>query len=776
MTYSEIPHGKHALRTRLLATALVVAPFGAAQAATVAGADAAPTDSPAPLADAPVKADAGAEDEIVVMGKRDPHVEQLQATPASITALSGDKLAQQGITNIRELGTIVPNLYQTRVAVSYLNTNIFIRGVGEPDAQGEPSVGIYVDGVYVPKNLGAQQELLDIDRVDIYRGPQGQAFGHSAAAGALVIDTVTPDATPRLKVQAAYGNYNDVRFGLAASGPIGGDFYSGIALSYHHRDGLNRNVTLDRETNTIDYLAGRVKLRYAPGDTFDITFALNGVRDRSTARGVQNLLFGDRDAHSQVFPANRYDQLAATLTANYVLNDQLKLRSITGAYGFDQKVFFDNTGDFYSRGAQWVHYSDRTYQQELQLRGDYGRVDFVAGFYAYREQWFTNRRANTAANATNVASAIRYRPVYSVIQQNTDNLAGFGEAHFAVTDRLKLTAGIRYNWEKHYNDNHLYNLVAAAPFQSNAINFLDVLFGPPQALVWSANVRQSWSSWSPKGSIDFKWAPGILQYVSISQGTKSAGFDYRAQTPTASGLLQAQLPYDPETVTNYETGLKTEWLNGRLRANLAAFYIRFDDIQITTTDPATTVSRRFNAGRGSTRGVEFEGTAIPVDGLQFDINASYLKARLDEFLGNPPAITRLPDGRILRSGPFRGAALPYSPKWQGRFAAIWNLPIKTSDHWVLQGAVSYQSASYTDTTNNFNVRLPSQTYIDGQLGYTTADGRWSATLSAKNIANTRYALPPGYTPSNDGTPIYAIYQATNYNDPRTVLFTITYKR
>jgi len=729
--------------------------------------------APAEPAEAAPVLDTVAASEITVTGKHDSHADRVQAAPGAITALDSATLAQQGITNIRELGAIIPNLFQTRTAVSYLNTNIFIRGVGEPDAQGEPSVGIYLDGVYVPKNLGAQQELLDIDTIDIYRGPQGQAFGHSAEAGALVINSITPDETSRLKVQAAYGNYNDARIGLAASGPLGGDFYGGVSVSYHRRDGLNDNVTLDRETNTINYLAGRTKLRYAPGGPFDVTLSLNGVRDRSTARGVQNLLYDDRDAHSQVFPAQRYDQLAATLTANYALGDHLSLRSITGAYGFNQTAFFDNTGDFYGRGAQWVHYEDRTYQQELQLRGEYGRFDFVAGVYAYRENWFTNRRVNTAANATNVEAAIRYRPVYSLIQQDTDNLAGYGEAHFAATDRLKLTAGLRYNWERHTNTNRLFNLVGTAPYQSTAANFLDVLFSDPKALVWAADVKQNWSSWSPKGSIDFEWLPGIRQYAVISRGTKSAGFDYRAQTPSAAGLLQAQLPYDPETVTNYESGFKTDWLDGRIRVNITGFYMRYDDIQITTTDPVTTISRRFNAGTGSTRGGEFEGTVIPVPRLQIDVSGSYLDARLDEFKGGAPTIRTLADGRILRSGPFAGAVLPYAPKWQGRIAATWDLPIALPGHWTVQGAVSYQSASFTDTTNNFNVRLPKQTYIDGQIGYAIQDDHWSATLAAKNIANKHYALPPGYTPASDGTPLY---QSTNYNDPRTLLLTIAYRR
>ncbi|MET0270436.1 MAG: TonB-dependent receptor, partial [Sphingomonas sp.] len=283
---------------------------------------------------------------------------------------------------------------------------------------------------------------------------------------------------------------------------------------------------------------------------------------------------------------------------------------------------------------------------------------------------------------------------------------------------------------------------------------------------------------SPKAAIDVTWRPGLLQYVSVSQGTKSAGFDYRAQTPGAAGRRQAELPYDPETVTNYETGLKTEWLGGRLRANLSAFYIRFVDIQITTTDPATTISRRFNAGRGSTRGVEFEGTALPLPGLRFDVNGSWLKARLDRFRGVAPAITALPDGLFLRSGPFEGARLPYSPKWQGRFAATWTLPLQTPGAWTAQGAIQYQSASFTDVTNNFAVRLPRQTYIDGQIGYTTPDTHWTAAVQVKNLANRRYALPPGYVAASGATPAarIPIYRSTNYNDPRTVLLTLTYRR
>ncbi|HEX7873232.1 MAG TPA: TonB-dependent receptor [Sphingobium sp.] len=730
-------------------------------------------------------ADDSSNTDLIVIGRPNERVQEVQATPISITSLSGDKLNQQGITNVRELGNIVPNLFQPRTAVSYLNSSFFLRGVGESDAQGEPSVAVYVDGIYVPKNLGSQQELLDIERVEVFRGPQGQAFGHSAAGGAILITTNVPGETPVLKAQLGYGTYNDTRAGIAVSGPLANGVYGGLSLSYHYRDGFDRNVTVGRDVNTIDYLAGRTKLRFVPNDKLDILFTVAGVRDRSTARGVQNLLFNDQEAHNQIFPYNQYEQWSGNVEIKYQINDQLRLRSLSGLYGFNQTAFFDNTGDYYGRGSQWVRYEDRTYQEELQLIGNFGWLDVTTGAYFYREEWFTNRRANTARTPnTSVTANIRYTPVYSAIQQNTENIALYGEAKLHPTDALTLTGGLRYNSEKHTQDNRLSYLSGAADRTSNAANFLEVIYSDPKESAWTEGPAlgvKSWDTWSPKFAIDYRWSPAVLTYASYSQGTKSAGFDYRAQTPGSNGYKQAVNPYNPERVTNYEVGIKTEWLGGRLRANLTGFYIDFKDVQITTTDPVLGISRRFNAGQASTRGLEFEATAIPVDGLQFDLNVSYLDARLDSFGGVVSKTTYaanaanpyFPSGFTINNSPFAGATLPNSPEWQGRVASTWKVPVNLPGALVLQGDVNYQSSTYTDANNNFSALLPTQTYVNAQVSYTTEDQHWTGSISARNLANVRYAQGQGYTPDAAGLPVY---RSTNYNDPLTVLFTITYKR
>ncbi len=729
-------------------------------------------------------ADPAVLDSVVIQGehKDKARTVEVQSTAAAITSLSGAKLEEQGISSVRDLANIVPNLAQPRTAVANLNSSFYIRGIGEPDAQGEPSVAVYFDDLYWPKNLGANQELLDVERIEVFRGPQGQAFGHSSLAGVLRLSSTVPDETRRLRTLLSYGNYQDVKLGLATSGPVAENIFGSLAATVHKRDGVTPNVTVGRDTNDIDYAAVRGKLRFKIDPSLEATVSASGVRDRSTARGVQNLAYGDQKAHNQVFPEQSYDSHALSLTVNYKIDANLRLKLLAGNTHFEQNGFFDNTGDFYGRNSQLVTYRDDTWQGELQLQGSYDRVEFTTGLYAYKEAWYTNRRANTAANATSDPAAIRYRPVYTVIDQDTLNHAVYGELKLKVSEALKLTAGLRYNREEHTQSNQLYNLVATAPFQSNASNFLAVINAEPQALVWDARGNKRWNTGSPKVSADYQWSSKLLQYLTYSEGSKSAGYDYRAQA--ANGKLQAELPFNPEIARNLETGLKADWFGGILRTNVAAFYTRFDDIQLTTTDPTQTpaITRRFNAGQGSTRGLEFEGHWLALDGLQIDFSGAFLKARLDRFDGAAATVTVIPassinpNGLLLRSGPFAGADLPNAPKVQGRLAATWRLPLSHTGVWLINGNVNYQAKSFTDTTNNPTTLLPAQTYLNGSITYIPNGSPWSVTLAGQNLANKRYALTEGFTPRTtptiDGT---ALYRTTNYNDPRAITLALKYE-
>lgn len=410
--------------------------------------------------------------------------------------------------------------------------------------------------------------------------------------------------------------------------------------------------------------------------------------------------------------------------------------------------------------------------------------EFVDGLEAgfrnekHRKQWRSTLETHAAGLGDLPLAGISTDDVFAVLRP-------YGEGKFQPAPALTLTAGLRLNYEWHQNDNQLYNLSATT---ANADNFYSVLFSNPTTLIWTVKPSKSWTTWQPRFSIDYKITPDVIAYGTFSRGTKSAGYEFRAQTPTAAGARQALLPIDPEKVTNYEVGLKTKWLEGRITANVTAFYLTFDDVQITTTDSnppngSSPITRRFNAGNASSRGIEFEGQFVPAEGLVFDVSGTWLKTRLDKYIGGAnipmiiPANASFPAGAAINSNPFVGAVLAYAPEWKGRAAVTWNLPLGISSALVFNADVNYQSKSYSNGNNAITSTLPEQTLVNARLSYTTEDKRWSVALSARNLFDKQYAYNPGYAiDGNSGAARLPAYRTANFNDPRTVLLTVTFQK
>jgi iron complex outermembrane recepter protein len=703
---------------------------------------------------------------------------RLQHTAASISDLSAAKLNQLAVSSTRQISNLTPNMFQPRATVGYSNSNYFIRGIGELDPQGEPSVGTYIDGVYIPRTIGTMQELLDIEGIEVDRGPVGFTTGHQAEGGAVRISTVVPDNTTHFTAQAGYGSYNETQAGFAASGALVPDkITASLAVEHHARDGVDHNYTLDRDENDIDYTQARGKLRFTPTERLDITLAFDGTSDGSTNRGYGNLLNPYRyGLYSPVYPKNNYSEAGFTGTVSYALNDRLTLRSITGVRGYDDAGYYDNTGDLYARTSQLLQYSDRAYSEDAQLVGQYGRFSFTAGAYFLYEDWYTGRRANNVfgAQTTNPA-LIRYQPVDAVIDQVTHNWALYGLAQYKITPSLSASLGLRWNWEQHSNSEALNLLGPGSNGVVTVANDLATLYSappgsaPPGALAWTAAARQSWSQLLPKGALEWTVAPRIMPYVSISQGSKSGGFDYRAQTPTALGQQQALLPYNPETVTTYELGVKSEPLRNRLTLNGAFFYNDFQDIQITTLDPSTGLSHRFNAGNGHSLGVEGETTAHILPRWEVDATASYLFAQLDSFDG---VFSRsvYANGTAINNTPHSGERLPYAPRFQFDVSTNYVLPVPVPGEMRVAGDISYQTAIFTDALDNDQTRLPDQTFVNALISWRSPTRRWTATLAAKNILDRRYPQSLSYV-QGGGVPVY---WAAAFNDPRTLFFSLRY--
>ena len=714
-------------------------------------------------------------EQIVVKGRSHAALrhDRLQHSAASVSELGAEKLQLLAITSTRQIGNLTPNLYQPRATVGYSNSNYFIRGIGELDAQGEPSVGTYVDGVYLPRTIGTMQELLDIDAIEVDRGPVGFTTGHQAEGGAVRIDTTVPDNTTRFTAQTGYGTYNEWVAGFAASGPIVQDkVYVSLSVNHHARDGIDRNYTLDELENDIDYTQARGKIRFTPNDRLDITLAFDGTSDGSTNRGYGNLLNPYRyGLYSSVYPKNNYSEGGFTGTVSYELDDHLTLRSITSVRDYNDAGYYDNTGDPYARTSQLLLYTDRTYSEDASLSGKWGRFSLTTGAYFFYEDWGTARRANNVYGAyTNNVAKMLFQPVNADIDQITTNWALYGIAAYKITPSLTASAGLRWNWERHSNSEVLSSLGPNTAYVVGQANDLNALYNAAiGATDWTASARQSWTQLLPKGSLEWQATPQVMPYVTISQGGKSAGYDFRAQTPTALGREQALLPYGPETVTTYEIGVKSEPVPRLLSINAATFYNSFDNLQVTTLDPSTGLSHRYNVGEAHSLGAETEIGLHPLRTWDIDATASYLFAELDSFKGTYSQSV-YPTGLAINNTPHAGERLPYSPRYQMDLSSNYVLPLHVPGAVRIAGDISFQSAIFSDALENSQTRLPDQTYLNGLISWTSPRGKWIATVAAKNILDRRYPQSLSFVQAG-GVPIL---WAASYADPRTVMFTLRY--
>jgi iron complex outermembrane recepter protein len=718
-----------------------------------------------------VRAKAGRAEVLAVTGQSRSarRTQEVQKTPASLSLLTGQALERMGIQNTRQLARLTPNLYVPNSMPGYSVNNYFIRGIGEIDPQGEPSVGTYIDGVYLPRNMGTMQELLDVGDIEIDRGPVVFS-GHQSEGGGVRINTLTPTNQRHVALQTGYGTYNEYQLGAAASGAIVRDkVYASIAFGRHSRGSIDHNYVVDKGTNNIDYTQARGKLRFTPTDDLDISLAFDGTSDGSTNRGVGNLLnpyiYGN---YNRVYPKNNYSEAGFTGNVHYTISPHLSLYSITGIRGYDDRGMYDNYGDYYSRASQNLYYRDRMYSQELRLHGDYGKISFDTGAYFMYENWFTQRWANNASSF-NTAPNVLTTPVYAVINQINRNWAVYGDATYRITPKLSFTAGLRFNWEGHSNSESLSFLEPGSHLATPTAALAALNWGAPTSLAWQGGGNASWVQLLPKGVLNWQALPNLMTYVSISQGGKSGGFDFRAQTPTALGRLQATTPFQPEIVTTYEVGLKTDPVPGRVRFNASLFWNQFDNVQLTVPDPSNGLTHRFNAGTGHSAGAEVETSVQITKDLDLHYTASYLYSVLDTFKG-AVSRTTLADGQIYNNTPYAGAPLPYSPRFQTMGSLTYHIPVKLPGRFEIGADVSYQAAAYISSAINPQTRIPPQTYVNAMASWTSPDKQWVVQANGRNLLNKRYLQSETMVQSG-GVPVY---EGAYFADPRTIFVSAKY--
>ena len=670
-------------------------------------------------------ADEGQLGEIIVTAQR--RAESLQSTPVSVTALTAEALDARQVTNVLDVAGQVPNLNIEFVTGLGNSARVFLRGVGEDQAQfnADPAVGVYVDGVYYARTNGALFDFLDVARVEVLRGPQGTLYGRNTPGGAINVITRRPGPAFGLQADVSYGRYNDIQGRATVNVPIAEGFAASASLLARQRDGISYDTTLGRDVGRRKIVSARGAIAY---DAIpNLKLLLTGDRtwdEGDTAVPTSNFAGPPVDLFvtaGSPDPFGRFRSSGLALNASLDLGN-VTLGSVTAYRDLSQRAILDNDGEARLYSGFESNAAQRQFSQELTASLATNRFKGILGFYLFHED--NDYDAVTLIGSrTNAATRIA-RPDTSF--QATRSYAVFGQATYKLLPNLDVTVGGRYTWDS----KRFTNAQPSVPAVFNA--------------------ARKWQNFSPKIGLDYRLSGQLFAYASYSQGYKAGGFN------RSNVRLVAETPYDQERVKSFELGVKTDLLDRKLRLNLALFSNDYQNLQLSSFDSNTGTTRRFNAAQATTRGVELEATLRAMRELELYGTFSYLDAYYNRFVDLVGGVVTDVSSRKLKG----------APEYQASGGFSFDAALGTG-RFLANGQAAYRSRQFLNVANTFAVSQPGRTLIDASIGYRTAGDRWTFTLAGKNLLSIKY---PSAGIFIAGT-LSALYPA----DPRTWSVTARYK-
>lgn len=710
------------------------------------------------------------EEEIVVTAQK--RATNLQETAAAISVADGEDLREQQVTSIEGLAQTLPsvNFGQTTG-----NARIAIRGIGFDNTTvgNEGRVAYHVDGVYLSRPASTLAGFYDVERVEVLRGPQGTLYGRNATGGAINVISRAPGDRMNGYFDATYGNYDLKKFEGAFGGPVSNALSARFSFQAIDRDGYGKNLTNGRDVDDQSTIAVRGQLRFEPSDTFDVTLSadyfhqddhaysfhylgrgsltdlsstpplpgqqLTGIRAGGT---VPNDL---RDSTSDSGPDNRRTFWGLAANARLDLG-WAELFSVTGYRSSDIHVLSDLDATS-ARLTVYDQFEDADqFSQELRLTGDYSRGDWMIGGYYFDESIFGGTRIPldpvvlSPAPTLPPLSFLR-QGYYGVGQLDTKAYALFGSARFELTDQLAVRLGVRYSDETKKIDEVL-KFDFATPFPPFVPQF------PPTPPGVRRQLKESWSSFTPSATIEYKANDDLFFYATYARGFKSGGFNL--------GVIQP--PYEPEKITDYEAGVRADWLDGRLRTNVSVFYYDYTNLQVTKI--AGTVVTIENAASAVIRGIEAEIVVRPTNRLRLDAAISLLDSEYRDYASADPARPAL--GIIDISG----NQLTQAPDYTINLNASYTLPTKVGD-FTLRGEGRWVDRVYFTQFNLDHVSQPAYSIFNAFLSWQSATSGLRATAFIRNIGN-KDVISAGFIGSSlVGSPLLG-----SFEPPRTYGLTL----
>jgi iron complex outermembrane receptor protein len=637
--------------------------------------------------------------------------QSIYEVPIAVSAFEGDKLAAQGITDVYDIAKFVPNMNITSFSAGHVSSvNPFIRGIGLQDhlITTDPGVSVYVDGVYLGRQVGQNWSLANIERVEVLRGPQGTLYGRNSIGGAINIITKKPGSDPGATVGFEVGSRERLNADLYADMNLSDTTAMSLTAGYKSRDGLGDFLNLPNagvRVGEMQEVHARVALQFEPSDDFSLLIALDkndvkgGLRPYTTLIDelgggfLYDMGYRNSDISSDPYDNNttQADQVRVTneahglsITADWAFNDELSgkiiasTRSSEYKSGLDDDSMADNLLTFPEVGD-----ADQT-SIEFQINGDYGDVDFVSGLY-----YFTEDGQNFQEDYYFLGGPFNF-----LLKQEVTSTGIFANIGYDVSDQLRISGGMRFS--KDDKD-------AAA----------DIAFG-----LTPASKDYDEVSWDLSAS--YTMDNGLNVYGSVQSGYQSGQFNPR---PYCFGDWPACFinPSDNITAVNYEVGIKgqpTDWL----QMSAAVFTTNYSDLpyQVSSLEGGGFSTVNLIVDQTST-GFEWESTAYLSDNFLVHATLGYIDVDVDRQGDTTPVAPLTPDLTWSLSPEFR-------------------VPLQSGAEVTLRADYSFRDDMYGEPSDDpgRQTEIGDRSILNVNLAYRSPDGSWSAALYGRNVTDERY--------------------------------------
>lgn len=718
-------------------------------------------------------------DIVVTAQKRE---ERLSDVPISITAASGDELARRGVRGPGDLERVVPGF--TFTESSYGAPIYTLRGIGfYVEAIGaSPTVSVYMDQVPLPYSRMTEGASLDLERVEVLKGPQGTLFGQNSIGGAVNYIAAKPTRELSAGLDGTYGRYNQADISGFVSGPLTDTLRVRVAARHEGRDGYQENYVptgmgRNSRNGTRDFSTGRLLIDWQPNDGFNLELNLNGWKDKSDSQAKQKLAYApvvaggfpgsatypdlqaqlaaypnapDRATAAGFDPATSYRRndgfYQASLRANARLSDTISLTSITSVSHLDVSTPTDNDGTIYPNPDILLLGSITAYSQELRLASNpsslAGLTWVVGGNY---EVDVTHDRQNLEVHGsdTGIPTGTRFNTFSIINDQKVHTAAVFGNAEYEVADGLKLQGALRYTDRRDRFAGCLADSGLAGGLGSAFAELSGLLSGSPTTIAPGAcatlgpdnkplpivNLHLQENNLSYRVGLSWKSATGTLIYANLTKGYKAGAFS------TLPAIRPQQFdPVGQESVLAYEVGFKTALAQRKLILDGAVFYYDYGNKQLTgyldTGFPFGTLPALVSVPKSRVVGAELAALVRPTRGLTLNLGATYVNSRvLSSF------VTATPFGG---TADIKGEAFPNTPRWQVSADGEYHASISPRIDAFLGGSFTYRNATTAAFAGGPLFNVPAYGLVDARFGVEAPSDRWRFELWARNLTDKFY--------------------------------------